>query len=152
MPDRPPVSWSSLIPNVAQRLGSRRAEYALDLVDCLLQFNPGKRFSAGEALSHPYLAGELGEMQAQWIEAEMLPAVQDDLLKDEILQCIANEAAAAAWSSGAVAQGDADCKPFSDMAGFGDLDAPWGKSPEGFDDWSPHEQPPAWCSLDQGGG
>jgi len=38
-------------------------------------------------------------------------------------------------------------KPFSDMAGFGGIEAPWGKSPEGFDEFRPNEQPPAWCSL-----
>jgi serine/threonine protein kinase len=159
MPERPRVAWGSLIPGVEKRLGTRRSEYALDLVECLLHFHPGKRLSAGEALTHPYLAGEdgLGEAGEEWREAEFIPPLQDNLLKEEILQCISAEAASAVWRGGktlrppdtalSVDWAAGMFKPFSDMAGFGGIEAPWGKSPEGFDEFRPNEQPPAWCSL-----
>jgi len=45
---KPPVPWQTLIPN-----GN---PLAFDLIDKMLAFNPAKRITVEEALSHPYLA------------------------------------------------------------------------------------------------
>jgi mitogen-activated protein kinase 1/3 len=41
------VSWNKVYPNASQK--------ALDLLDTMLTFNPSKRCSVEEALSHTYL-------------------------------------------------------------------------------------------------
>lgn len=47
LPTKPKVSWQKVYPNASTK--------ALELLDIMLTFNPSKRCSVEEALSHPYL-------------------------------------------------------------------------------------------------
>jgi len=87
MPERPRVAWGTLIREWRSGLG--RGGQSMHSVECLLHFHPGKRLSAGKALTHPYLAGGalappclagedgLGEAGEGWRGAEFTPALQD---------------------------------------------------------------------------
>lgn len=48
LPVKRKINWSKLYP--------KAAEDALDLLDKMLRFNPSKRISVEDALTHPYLA------------------------------------------------------------------------------------------------
>jgi len=52
---------------------------ALDLLDHLLQFNPDKRFSADQALTHPYVAKFHKPMEEHALTYDVVPPVDDDV-------------------------------------------------------------------------
>lgn len=52
---------------------------ALDMLQSLLQFNPDKRMTAEEALSHPYLAKFHNPAEEHALTYDVVPPVDDDV-------------------------------------------------------------------------
>jgi serine/threonine protein kinase len=90
MDPKPRVAWRA-VPQLAES-----SEQALDLLDNLLEFSPNKRFSAAQALDHPYLEiyakqrAELLDERAN--EAATEPYFQDDVENEKMDKAALREA------------------------------------------------------------